>query len=437
MKKMLLKRMTVAVLAAAMVAVLPGAVAGAEGDGEEIVLRFSWWGSESRHEATLEALEKYHELNPNVTIEGEYSSFDTYYQKLVTQFAGGTAPDIIQIDQPWISDFAGQGEFFENLNDYGDIIDITKFEQDYLEGWCMNGDRLEALPLGLNGYTLMYNKNVIADLGIDLDETTQWTWNDLIEAGKLYKEKYPDGVFLHTDTNTLERNIFKPYLIQQYGGYFINPDYTMAFTKENLIAAYEFLLELQELGLIQPLNETAAFEGKIDQNPAWVNGEAALCIRWASDLQQLMNDNVDIGVARLPVSEDAKETAINCKPSMVAAIYSGSQYKEEAAKFIAWMTTSEEGIATLADCRGIPATEDARTQLLNEEKLNGEMVEAINIAIANAGTPQNGLSDNAEITSISQDVMSKVLFEKITPEEGADELIKRVGEKLESLKTNS
>lgn len=435
MKKRLCKKMTMTVLAAVMAIGLPGAAAAAE-DGEEIVLRFSWWGSESRHEATLAALERYHELNPNVTIEGEYSSFDTYYQKLVTQFAGETAPDIIQIDQPWISDFAGQGEFFEDLNDYSDLIDIEKFEQDYLAGWCMNGDRLEALPLGLNGYTMMYNKNVISELGIDLDETTQWTWNDLIEAGKVYKEKYPDGVFLHTDTNTLERNIFKPYLIQQYGGYFINPDYTMAFTKENLVNAYEFLLELQELGLIQPLNETAAFEGKIDQNPVWVNGEAALCIRWASDLQQLMNDNVDIKVARLPVSEDAKETAINCKPSMVAAIYSGSKYKEEAAKFIAWMTTSEEGISILADCRGIPATEDARTQLLDEEKMNSEMVEAIDIAIANAGTPQNGVSDNAEITSISEDVMSKVLFEKLTPEEGADELIRRVGEKLESLKVS-
>ncbi len=114
------------VLAAATMTGITGAQALAESDKEEIVLRFSWWGSESRHEATLQALEKYHELNPNVTIEGEYSSFDTYYQKLVTQFAGGTAPDIIQIDQPWISDFAGQGEFFENIYDYEGIMDISK-----------------------------------------------------------------------------------------------------------------------------------------------------------------------------------------------------------------------------------------------------------------------------------------------------------------------
>lgn len=76
--------------------------AGASGD--KVVLRFAWWGGEERHNATLEAIAKYEELNPNVTIEPEYGGFDGYQQKLITQLSGNSAADIIQIDQPWLAD---------------------------------------------------------------------------------------------------------------------------------------------------------------------------------------------------------------------------------------------------------------------------------------------------------------------------------------------
>ena len=73
-----------------------------DGGSGNISLRFCWWGSDTRHEKTLEALAKYEELT-GVHIEGEYSTISSYYEKLVTQLAGGTAPDIIQLDYPWIS----------------------------------------------------------------------------------------------------------------------------------------------------------------------------------------------------------------------------------------------------------------------------------------------------------------------------------------------
>ena len=44
---------------------------------DQVVLRFSWWGSEDRHMATIEAIERYMELNPNVLIEYEYMGFDS------------------------------------------------------------------------------------------------------------------------------------------------------------------------------------------------------------------------------------------------------------------------------------------------------------------------------------------------------------------------
>ena len=45
---------------------------------EPVTLRFSWWGGDSRHEATIKAIELYMEKNPDITIEYEYMGFDTY-----------------------------------------------------------------------------------------------------------------------------------------------------------------------------------------------------------------------------------------------------------------------------------------------------------------------------------------------------------------------
>lgn len=64
--------------------------------GESVTLRFAWWGGDDRHTATLKAIEEYQKINPNVKIEAEYQGYDGYNDKILTQLAGGTQPDIMQ-----------------------------------------------------------------------------------------------------------------------------------------------------------------------------------------------------------------------------------------------------------------------------------------------------------------------------------------------------
>ena len=47
-------------------------------DVEQVTLRFAWWGGDSRHTATLEAIAAYEKQNPNVKIEAEYQGYDGY-----------------------------------------------------------------------------------------------------------------------------------------------------------------------------------------------------------------------------------------------------------------------------------------------------------------------------------------------------------------------
>ena len=157
------------------------------GDGDKVVLRFSWWGGEERHQATLAAIEKYESLNPNVTIEAEYSGFDGYMQKVITQLAGNTAADVVQInwvDMPALAD--------QNL--LADLRDMPEIELDAFDESAISpvrfDDKVLGLLTGISTNTLLYNKEFTDKFGLDM--TQQWTWDEFLEYGKKIHEENPD-----------------------------------------------------------------------------------------------------------------------------------------------------------------------------------------------------------------------------------------------------
>src|SRR5687767_14417039 len=77
----------------------PGSVGGggdAGGGGETgaTTLALAWWGNPTRNKNTEAMLAAYQTANPNVKITGQPGEFASYWDKLATQTAGGTAPDI-------------------------------------------------------------------------------------------------------------------------------------------------------------------------------------------------------------------------------------------------------------------------------------------------------------------------------------------------------
>src|SRR5690606_3327660 len=101
-------------------------------------LRVSWWGGDARHEATQEALqicgEKY-----GHTISPEFTGFDGHLERLTTQLAGGTEPDLMQVNWPWLPLFSSDGTGLADLNDYADIIDLSQWSDSLLATGTRNG----------------------------------------------------------------------------------------------------------------------------------------------------------------------------------------------------------------------------------------------------------------------------------------------------------
>lgn len=71
-----------------------------------IELSVFWYGSTKRAELTEKALRLYSARNPRVSFRVTWQGFDGYYDRLATQAAGGNVPDLIQVDDTVLTEYA-------------------------------------------------------------------------------------------------------------------------------------------------------------------------------------------------------------------------------------------------------------------------------------------------------------------------------------------
>ncbi len=156
-----------------------GGSSGDSGDGQ-VELKFSWWGGDSRHEATEKAIAAFMEKYPNITVTAEYGAWSGWEEKQALNIMGGNAADVMQINWNWIESYSGNGTNFANLEDYSDVLDLTQFPSDSLE-LCKADGKLMAVPVALTGRLFYWNKTTFDEVGVAIptDEAS------LLAAGHL------------------------------------------------------------------------------------------------------------------------------------------------------------------------------------------------------------------------------------------------------------
>lgn len=149
------------ILAAAAVTLLAvSATACGSGDGDsgdENQIVFSYWGSDSRQKLTEAAIAKFEEKYPSIKVEGDFSDFDSYYEKLATKTAAGDAPDVISIEIRALAEYSGRG----TIADLTGKIDTTDLDQSVLKAGQVDGKQY-AIPTGVNAFPMIVNRKAVA-----------------------------------------------------------------------------------------------------------------------------------------------------------------------------------------------------------------------------------------------------------------------------------
>jgi len=149
---------------------------------EDITLRFSWWGSQDRHDRTLGVIKLFEEKYPNVKIQPEFLGAGEYFQKLDVQAAAKNLPDVIQQSGECIL-YAEKGLLL-NLDPYveDNKLDLTHASESEISQGRYNG-KLYAANNGNNSYGYAYDPELFKKAGVE-EPKPNWTWEDYIEKGK-------------------------------------------------------------------------------------------------------------------------------------------------------------------------------------------------------------------------------------------------------------
>ena len=151
-----------------------GSQGGGEGGAAELAL--AWWGNPTRNKNTEDMIAAYTQANPNVKISGQPGEFNSYWDKLATQTAGGQAPDIIQMSLNYIADYGTRGALLD-LKD----VDVSKFAEGTVESGKIN-DKLVGVNAGINSAVIFANPTVFEKAKMELPDDKTWTWDQLSEV---------------------------------------------------------------------------------------------------------------------------------------------------------------------------------------------------------------------------------------------------------------
>lgn len=408
----------------------------ANGDEKQIILRFSWWGGDERLEATLAVINQFEALYPNIKIEPEYGGSDGYTDKLATQLAAGTEPDIMQIDPSYMATFVT-----DNTNYFVDLLadgfDFSQFEENYIStrGNGRYDGRQLGIPSGISGPALLINQELADAIGLDFSRP--YTWNDLIEMGKKAHE-YDESIYLiEANKEMLEQWVAIIYASQLTGkGLIEDTTGAMNLNEEQWTKVYELIWQLYENNVVPPASYMAAYSGdQLQTDPNWINGKyvGAFCANSLIANMTAANPNVTYSAGNLPVPENAVIGSWKANCPQLLCVSANSAHIVEAELFLDYFFNDPKAQETLGVVRSTPPTSGGRKICSEMDVLDPVVAQSADILELYTSIDSGKYSSSAEVKQILWDQIEAIGFGVTTPEKAAQETISLLKKYVESL----
>lgn len=395
-------------------------------------LRMSWWGGDSRHAATQNALEVCGAKHGH-TINPEFTGWSGHFEKLTTQIAGGTEADIMQVNWPWLSFYSKDGTGLADLNELSGILDLSNWDAAQIDAGSMNG-ALNGLPVSTTGRLFVFNQTTWDAAGLELPKT----WDELIAAGPVFQEKLGEDYYPFEAAGLDAALIVTLYGTQATGRPLIDPaTNSVAWSQDELVSAIELYGKLVENNVIESWPERAANGNTpLHENPEWSQGKIAGTYQWDSTYFKIsdpLEDGQELAYVDLLKQEGQQTPGIYRKASMVFSISANSDKKEAAAQVLNCLLNEPEGIAALGTTRGVPASSTAREQLLGADAIAQVQIDAQAKVIEAEGPGIHPMMEFPSVRSAMADNLELFAYGELSAEEAAEEMLQALQEALEDI----
>jgi multiple sugar transport system substrate-binding protein len=326
----------------------------AEGtEDEQVALRFTFWGADSRADLTEQVIDLFEAENPDIAVNAEYADWEGYWTDRTTEAAGGGLPDLVQMDYAYISQFDGN-QLLADLQPCVDsgALTVDTLRPGFVETGTVDG-RLLGVPLGGNTLATFYRPDILADLGIDPPQPG-WTWDDyhamiteISEAG-VADQFWGGGDY----TNQYH---FMDMWLRQNDGSFYTDDGELGFDEATLTDWWGRTADLREQGVLLPPDVATELTPLTGLGAGVIASE----IGWDNFMGRYYGEGPDNEYAIGPVPTDTGSTGQYLKPSMLLSVSAHSTHPNEAAQFLDFFVNDPAAAAILGIDRGIPASQAA------------------------------------------------------------------------------
>ncbi|MBO0811171.1 MAG: extracellular solute-binding protein [Microlunatus sp.] len=406
-------------------------LAGCSGNSSDgsATINFGWWGNPVRNQETDRAIKAYVKANPKVTIKQQPGEWDSYWDKLSTEVAGKNAPDVIQMDMAYISQYAKNGTLLD-LSKYG--VDVSKFAPGTADAGRIDG-KLVGVNAGINSLTLMANPKVFEKAGVDLPDDTKWTWDDYLNISAELQAKGPSGT-TGTQCAFPTDNMLEIWL-RQHGKDLYTAD-GIAFTADDLTQYLNLMVEFMNKKAIPSASAINEEVGKSMDQTAFGMGTQGFALYWTNQLAAI-NDSSGTTMTMLrppTVAGDARQRNAWYKASMLWSGYAGTKDPEAVGKLINWWVNSTTCADICLDERGAPANTDMvkaiESKLTDAGKASVKFLDDIKPELGK--TPIAPPAGSSQIGDIMQRHTNDILFGKDQPETAAPKIVSELQAAIKS-----
>lgn len=166
--------------------------------GDEVVIRF--WAMGREGEVVQALIPEFERRNPGVRVRVQQVPWTAAHEKLLTAFVGDATPDVTQLGNTWVPEFAALGA----LEDLGPWIERSSeiAVADFFPGiWATNvvADRAYGVPWYVDTRVVFYRTDLLAAAGYDEMPETWSAWREAMRRMK--QQMGPDGHPILLPTN--------------------------------------------------------------------------------------------------------------------------------------------------------------------------------------------------------------------------------------------
>jgi ABC-type glycerol-3-phosphate transport system substrate-binding protein len=323
-----------------LVTVFAGCKGGILGSKE---IRFMYWGDPSEIEIIKKMVAKF-EKETGFTVKAERApSGPPYMEKVLTQFAGGSAPDVLFVEVNNFKEFAQKG-VLEDLTPYIEkdaTLKTTDFYDKIIDRFTVDG-KLFVLPRDIAPISVVYyNKKMFDEAGLKYPKDS-WNWDDMLKLAKKLVKKDSNGI--PTQYGYVDDWPIWEAFVYSNGGSMVdnikNPK-KCVMDKKAVYEAVQFRSDLINKWGVTPSPSQMTAMGGMGTGDMFVSERVAMFFSgiWKTPLFRQQIKNFDWDVVSFPISKTG-ERAYPTGGSGYAVVKSSKQ-KEAAWKLVTYLAGAE------------------------------------------------------------------------------------------------